>query len=229
MSDDYKVSLGMLTPIEWNPREITAEAMVALQTSISRGTANHLDWSLAMGYRLDTTITVNTNGNRIIGGHQRVKALQNLGQNWIHKDDITWITVEPDSPEEKERNISLNNEFNQGVFTKSTIDLLKGLQESIDEVDFSALALTTELGHLELKFDNPWSEGNLPDNLDNTGEGANGGEGAGSIQPNIVIYISCADDGVANQIREITGMAPNSLTIGGSDFLTAIMEWKEKQ
>lgn len=125
--DNYKLPLCELVPIDWNPRMISAEAMSALRNSIVTGTRNH-KWD-GQGFRLDTTITVNRNGNRIIGGHQRVKALRELGQDWIHRDDITWVEIEPNSPEEKARNLVLNNQYATGDWTESVFDVLKDVKD----------------------------------------------------------------------------------------------------
>jgi len=141
-----QVQIATLNPAPYNPRTITAEALDGLAASIRNGTKHAADWDASQGYRLDTTITVNRQGRRIIGGHQRVKALlEKLGQPWVHKGDITWIDVEPDSPAEKGRNVALNSGLIAGDWTPDVLGLLGDIGELPDVADMRLDMLRDEL------------------------------------------------------------------------------------
>lgn len=113
-----RIPLADLNPAPYNPRAISDEALAGLAESIRHGTKLHAGWEARHGYRLDSTITVNKQGNRIVGGHQRVRALRDkLGQDWIHRDDITWIDCEPGGAAEKAtRSLGV---FSRGIETCS--------------------------------------------------------------------------------------------------------------
>jgi len=122
-----KIMLDDLIELPWNPREISEAALTALKDSIKQGTRVSFDWNPDDGFRLNVSLTVNKNGMRIVGGHQRVRALRELGQNWVHVDDITWVDIEPNSLEEKERCITLNNAHVAGFFTPDALGIVKEL------------------------------------------------------------------------------------------------------
>jgi len=109
-----KVMLADLTPSDYNPRVISDDQMRRLKASIREHTNTLAGWSTSNGFRMATTITVNKNGNRIVGGHMRTEALRALGQDWIHEDDITWVDIVPGSATEKALNVALNNREMQG-------------------------------------------------------------------------------------------------------------------
>lgn len=147
MSDTskFRIPLKDLQPCDYNPRTVTPDQLCRLQASIREHTNTLAGWSSVNGLRMATTITVNRNGNRIVGGHMRVKALASLGQEWIHRNDITWVDIVPKSAVEKSLNISLNNRENQGTFDNDKLaDLLSELK-----VDAHDLFEGLELGLLE--------------------------------------------------------------------------------
>lgn len=117
-----QVELSKLNPLSYNPRVISTEQLERLKTSIKQHTKAFPEDQRNGGYRLTTTVTINKNGNRIVGGHQRIKALKSLGQSWIHKDDITWIDLNPDSAEEKALNVTLNDEKFSGDWDQKKLD-----------------------------------------------------------------------------------------------------------
>ena len=136
--------LTKLKETNYNPRIITDEELENLKASIVKHTSAV---SNDDGYRLASTITVNKQGNRIIGGHQRVKALKALGQDWIHEDDITWVDIEPDSLKEKALNVSLNNQKSMGKFDDDKLkDVVKDIMEQ-NKLLFSDL----NFGNLDVK------------------------------------------------------------------------------
>jgi DNA modification methylase len=109
-----RIALSELAPAEYNPQVIEPDNMRRLQASIREHTNTLADWITSDGLRMATTITVNRNGNRIVGGHKRVEALRASGQDWIHAEDITWVDIVPGSATEKALNVALNNREAQG-------------------------------------------------------------------------------------------------------------------
>jgi len=151
------MKIDELVVSDYNPREITNEALKKLCASIkshSKSIAENEDDSC---YRLVTTITVNKQGNRIVGGHQRVKALNTLGQDFVHDDDITWVDLKPNSAEEKALNLSLNNSNAGGSWTEEVNKVLEDIAEE-DEGLFDGLSLD------ELEIDIPMDI-DLPESL----------------------------------------------------------------
>ena len=140
-----KIQLSDLTPVEFNHRTITSEEMVHLRESIIEGTKACADWNPGDGFRLNGTILVNRQGMRVVAGNQRVRALQLMGQDWIHVEDITFIDVEPDSPAEKERSITLNNPKVAGDFTAEMAGLLREIESDYSDVDLGLAQLQAEL------------------------------------------------------------------------------------
>jgi len=138
---DYQIKLNALVPIEGNPRTIDEASLGRLATLIREHTVALADWNSSDGFRLVTTLTINRNGNRIVGGHQRIKALQMLGQDWIHKADITLVDIPPESAHEKALCIALNSEDASGQWN---YEGLAGMLEEINtdgfELDLTGLA-----------------------------------------------------------------------------------------
>jgi len=132
------VPLDQLKPAPYNPRTIDDDALRGLAESIRRGSAAVAGHD-GDGYRLEGSIVINRRGMRIIAGHQRVKALRLLGQDWIDARDITWVEYEPDSSEEKAAVISLNNPYTQGQFTPALAPLL--LEVEASGIDLESLKL----------------------------------------------------------------------------------------
>lgn len=123
---EKNVNIADLVPCDYNPRLITDDQFRRLQASIREHTNTLAGWSSSDGLRMATTITVNRNGHRIVGGAQRVRALAAMGQDWIHPDDITWVDIVPESALEKSLNVSLNNREAQGAFDGAKLDALLG-------------------------------------------------------------------------------------------------------
>lgn len=142
-----KIKLDELKILDYNPRLIGKEELERLKQSIKEYSGKIPDNE--DGYRLVTTITVNKQGNRIVGGHQRVRALQELGQDWIAEDDVTWVDVEPDSAVERSLNVALNSDRVGGDWDhKKLVDVLEtiatednDLLERLDisDIDFAEL------------------------------------------------------------------------------------------
>lgn len=102
-----KFKIADLVESEYNPRKALEDGDPIFE-SLKKSIVTFSDTKGKEGLRLPDPIIVNTKGNRIIGGHQRVRALSALGQKWIHAEDISWIDVEPKSEKEKALNLALN-------------------------------------------------------------------------------------------------------------------------
>jgi len=152
-----------LNPAPYNPRTISDEALRGLAASIKQfsasveGNANGL-------YRLATTITVNRNGNRILSGHQRIRALTELlKQDQIHDDDITWVELEPDSALEKAVNVEMNNPHIAGKWTDGLDEMLLAIQidmpgyeelrlDQLASLDVSSLSGESQMSGMEYRI-----------------------------------------------------------------------------
>jgi len=141
------VNLDELNVLSYNPRSIGSDELERLKRSIKEHTKAIPEEERGDEYRLVSTVTINKNGNRIIGGHQRIKALQELGQSSINENDITWVNVEPDSAEEKSLNITLNSDRISGDWDKKKLnELLNSI--AIENIDlFDSLSL----GNIDIK------------------------------------------------------------------------------
>lgn len=145
MEEQSQILLSDLTPVEYNYRVITEEEMSHLRESIVEGTKACADWVSDDGFRLSGTILVNQRGMRIVAGNQRVRALAQLGQFWIHVEDITFIDVEPGSPAEKERSVTLNSPKVAGSFTVDMVGMLKEIEGQYFDVDLGLAQLQDDL------------------------------------------------------------------------------------
>lgn len=151
-SKQEKVSLSDLMPVPYNPRIIQPEELENLKSSIKIHTKDIPENERGEGYRLVGTVTINTNGYRIVGGHQRIKALYELGQTWIDSRDITWVDVEPDSAREKALNITLNSERFTGRWDEDKYkDMLKDIKIDDEELfkDLNMEDINIDMPNLE--------------------------------------------------------------------------------
>lgn len=147
---NHKIAINAL---ESHPRNSEHRAMSddersALRESITQGSRHHKSWNFKDGYRLDCSVTINHQHGesfdgcvgRVLGGHRRLEVLQELGQDWIHKDDVTWVDYPPDSAEELACLIKLNNPHSGGTFTAGTEALLNDLRSLMAPETFEALS-----------------------------------------------------------------------------------------
>lgn len=105
-STTVRMNINDLIPADYNPRKISVKAFNGLKESIKRFGE--------MG-----GIVYNQRTKRLVGGHQRVKALKQLGYK-----EIEVKVVDMDESEEKMANISLNNESIMGEFDDSQLQKL---------------------------------------------------------------------------------------------------------
>lgn len=116
-----KIKIKDLQPADYNPRTIDEQALEGLKASITR-------------FGLVEPIIINERTGNIVGGHQRLKALQDLGEK-----ETEVVVVDLDDQEERALNITLNNPAIQGDFTDGLQDLLADLDSSFP--DFAELRL----------------------------------------------------------------------------------------
>lgn len=123
-----------LRPADYNPRKIDKKAQAGLTASIER-------------FGAVQPIIVNERTGNIVGGHQRLKSLLDLGQ-----DEMTVVVVDVDEIEEKALNVALNNPHISGEFTDA-------LGSILDDVANGAPDLFTDLRLDELLEDPKPPEG----------------------------------------------------------------------
>ena len=100
------MKLAELEPATYNPRAISHDAMVGLRASLGRfGVVQPLVWNKTTG--------------RIVGGHQRHRALLDSGEV-----EAQVVVVEMGEEDERELNVALNNPHIAGHFTDDLQDLL---------------------------------------------------------------------------------------------------------
>ena len=95
-----------LLPASYNPRRISDASLRGLEASIRR-------WGLV------EPIVWNKQTGRVVGGHQRLKAMAAIGVG-----EVEVKVVDLDETEERALNVSLNNPAIQGEFTPSLQELL---------------------------------------------------------------------------------------------------------
>lgn len=156
------ISLTEINPAEYNPRRITEDHLALLMKSVEDHTSALADWDPKLGYRLASTVTINRQGNRIVGGHQRVRALEGLGQPWIHEGDVTWIDLPPEGAREKALNVALNSPDAAGEWDYPKLQqLLEDIQAEDLDLSFTALSgetLAPLLPDFSLPPQNPLDE-----------------------------------------------------------------------
>ena len=108
-------AIGDLVAADYNPRVISDEAMAGLAASIER-------------FGCVEPVVVNTyRGKRtIVGGHQRVTALQQMGA-----ESVACVVVKLAPAEEKLLNVTLNNPRIQGKFIEQIEAFIDNLRDEI--------------------------------------------------------------------------------------------------
>jgi len=117
------MALADLKPSSYNPRSISDAAMKGLQASLKR-------------FGIVQPIVVNKATGRVVGGHQRVKALQANGET-----EAPVVIVDIPESEEKALNVSLNNREIEGDFTADLGPLLDEIKFDIGDEAFEGLRL----------------------------------------------------------------------------------------
>jgi hypothetical protein len=107
---------------DYNPRKISDEALAGLTESLKTfGCVEPIIWNKQTG--------------RVVGGHQRIKAMQSLGQ-----DECEVIVVDLDETKEKALNVTLNNAKVQGEWDTEKLEKIIG-ELRIDLSEFGLLQL----------------------------------------------------------------------------------------
>ena len=119
-----------LTPAAYNPRKINPQALAGLTASVER-------------FGAVQPIIVNERTGHIVGGHQRLKALQSLGQT-----ETTVVVVDLSEPDERALNVTLNNPHISGEFSD-------GLGALLDTISGESPGLFSDLRLDELLADAP--------------------------------------------------------------------------
>ena len=122
-----KFKLSQLKPSEYNPRIIDNETLQSLTNSIKQ-----------FGCVEPIVINTRRGSNIIIGGHQRYRALRQLGAK-----ECICVTVDCNRTEEKLLNLTLNNPKIQGSF-------IQGIEFYIEELK---MELPEYLKQLDLQID----------------------------------------------------------------------------
>lgn len=140
-----KLPLAELLPAGYNPRKITKHALDGLKASLEEfGYADPVIWNARTGL--------------IVGGHQRVKALADLGVS-----EVEVVVVDLDHDRERALNITLNNPALQGTWDDDKLQvMLEELQEM--QSDFSTEAFErVRLDELAASFDALDWDSDIPD------------------------------------------------------------------
>src|SRR3990170_2554243 len=105
--------LERLVPSPYNPRKMSDEARAGLRTSIER-------------FGLVQEIVVNRRNMHVVGGHQRLVALQETGAK-----EAPVALLELTDDEEKALNVTLNNPKLQGEWTADLEQVLAGVSAEV--------------------------------------------------------------------------------------------------
>ena len=110
------MALSDLEPAPYNPRTISATALAGLRNSVERfGLVEPIVWNRRTG--------------RVVGGHQRLKVLQGMGET-----ETQVVVVDLDETEEKALNVALNNPAIAGEFTADIHRLLAEINAAMPEL-----------------------------------------------------------------------------------------------
>jgi len=125
-----KKKISDLKPSDYNPRDISEEALKGLETSLDRfGYVEPIIWNKQTG--------------NVVGGHQRLKVLKK-GKS----KEVEVVVVDLNDIEEKALNVALNNQHISGEFNPEKLNIL--LEElRVDLPEFEEL----QLDKLEIEFD----------------------------------------------------------------------------
>lgn len=131
------VHISALKAAPYNPRTISKEALAGLQASLQR-------------FGLVQPIIVNKRSGNVVGGHQRLKALQAAGER-----EVQIIEVDLPITEEKALNVTLNNPAIAGVFTDGLQTVLEDIQAALPQgwLDLKLNELTEEKTNEEKQLD----------------------------------------------------------------------------
>lgn len=110
------VRLDDYDPAPYNPREIALDELAGLRGSIE-------------AFGLVQPLVVNLRTKRLVGGHQRVKALRGAGET-----EALAAVVDLDEDREKALNVALNSEELRGEFTDEAAALARAIAGKVPEL-----------------------------------------------------------------------------------------------
>ena len=112
-----KVNRKDIRGVDWNPRKITESARKKLRAGIKK-------------YGIVQPIIVNKRSMNIVGGHQRIEAMDSL----LRKEDydLQVCLVDLEEKDEVSLNVFLNNPSTQGEWDVLALQDLKGIFPDID-------------------------------------------------------------------------------------------------
>jgi hypothetical protein len=125
------VDITKIKPANYNPRDITDEALEGLGVSVKK-------------FDMVVPLVINTRTNTLVSGHQSLRIAE---QQAMKKVPVVYVDLS--LTEEKALNITLNSQAISGHFTNKLQELLQEIKLELNEVDYSGL----KLDQLELKFD----------------------------------------------------------------------------
>ena len=111
-----RMPLSALRPADYNPRRISDEALGGLTSSVKR-------------FGLVEPIVWNRKTKTVIGGHQRLRALTELGEK-----EVDVVVVNLPRREEKALNVVLNSPAIAGTFTDDLEALLSEIEQDCPEL-----------------------------------------------------------------------------------------------
>lgn len=145
-----KISRDMVVDDDINPRTITEDNMRRLRASIEKnGLVGHLVWNKATGH--------------IVGGHQRLTALDSLMHT--KKYDLDVLMVDIPLKDEIRLNVALNNQDSQGEFD---FDMLANLAADFKldpSEDFGFSQELCEINFPEFSMSNDDGESFVPEKM----------------------------------------------------------------
>jgi len=145
------VNVSTLVNSEYNPRNISNEALEALRASIEK-------------FGLVQEIVVNERNDKIIGGHQRVKALRAAGVT-----NVSVAYVDLSDKDEKALNVALNSPHLMGTLNDDLDMLIQELGDGdypdFEELRFDGFAVSFDSIPRETTAQGPLD---IPDPLDET-------------------------------------------------------------
>jgi len=145
--DIRDVSMSVIKPAPYNPREISDESLSGLRQSLEK-------------FGMVDLLVINKRNMRIISGHQRYKILQAEGV-----ETVTAIMVDVDEVAEMAMNVTLNSQEIAGQWTAALIPLLEKLRTE-DSDAYIALRLKELRDQVsELEMENTGAGKKLPDDI----------------------------------------------------------------
>jgi len=148
-----RIKVKDLKPAEYNPRTISVGAMQGLKKSVGE-------------FGLPQAVVWNKRTRRVVGGHQRLKALDPEVETDV-------VVVDLDETKEKALNLALNNRHIAGEFTSGLHAILAELQTSVPDLAEGLLLP-------DLKIDVPSDLGDFAANREEFDDILEGGKFDGS-------------------------------------------------